>query len=1113
MEINLQQMKSLTVYRASAGSGKTFTLAAKYIALLLSGVSARSILAVTFTKKATAEMKERILSNLYALSMDPESAETAPFLEKVMEFMNGSGQTMSTEKVQSMAAKQLKNILDDYDHFTVTTIDAFLQMLLGEVARVAGLQTNFKVELNDMDVINHVIDKMMSNLEAQDEKTKEGIRKLILQNIEDEKNWDVRKTLKSLSKQLLYKDTYLKEKDEVEKFLETDNGFENYKESLKSSGDGTCLTEMKKLLADYDKTYHDDWECKNGNCKKWLKGFVKKLKGSLADEVSGDDYFKEMPTTCYNYICSDDFVHTYKGCGVAAQLVKLLLDMNELCGECRTFSLNLKSTTKHLGELSLINSISMAVDEDNREANRMLLSMTPILLQQILKQGVDTMFVLEKAGVRFSHVMIDEFQDTSHLQWENFLPLLDEIMSKSGTTLLVGDVKQSIYRFRGGDWEILKNIENGQLKKIFEENQGGVEQLTRNFRSEQNIVEFNMGFFPKAAKKLDEMYEKSDIQTIYDEQFEPEKLNDFCNRKEKKGLVDVRIYPFKNDKKADKNQKNEAVSAKLLEDMFGEIKRLLDQGMLQSDMMILLRKKKDINMVTSYLNAHHEEYGNLTLVSSDAYKLSSSVSVEMLVCALRYLNNPEDKVALVYLTRHYQNNVLGKNLSWQDFVDKPEKWLPKEFSADDLKGKPLYEMTEELMRLFLYDDKGTRRLEDDSYVFAFMDEMLDFLDDNASDLVLFLQYWDDRINDSTIPAPAVSEGIRVMTVHKVKGLEARTVFLPFCDWDLEKDKNGNFGGVSSDVIWCKPEKEPFKINFSLPITPEKSLEETNYAQDYAEEHYKRRIDVLNLLYVAFTRAKENLYVFSRCEMKETTACTTVGQLIMQVTGKESEVGAFNFESNFIQAEKKGTFELLRKEKHEDEQENRLLLRRENVDVELFNRAGRMKFRQSNRSKDFITPIEDEEKREQNEYIRMGNLCHQIFSAIRTTDDVDTVLKNLRTEGVIESDEREKSIRKFIENGLRNPQVKQWFDPSWTLFRECNILIGMGNGAICKRRPDRVMMRGEETVVIDYKFGVAKPDYEEQVREYMTLLTKMGRRNVKGFLWYVYEGKTVEVNPE
>jgi hypothetical protein len=231
-----------------------------------------------------------------------------------------------------------------------------------------------------------------------------------------------------------------------------------------------------------------------------------------------------------------------------------------------------------------------------------------------------------------------------------------------------------------------------------------------------------------------------------------------------------------------------------------------------------------------------------------------------------------------------------------------------------------------------------------------------------------------------------------------------------------------------------------------------------------------------------------------------------------VTGQEEAVAGFGGEDNFIQAIKKGTFEMLKKEAPVEEGGNRLSLPRTNLNVSMSNNQGRMKFRQSNRSHDFIRPLDDDEERRQNEYIRQGNLCHQIFSAIRTPEDVEDVLKSFRDEGLIDTEEREKSIRSIIARGWKNPQVLEWFDSSWTLFRECNILTRDADGALCKRRPDRVMMRGEETMVIDYKFGVPKPDYEEQVREYMTLLSRMGRRGVKGFLWYVYEGKTVAVEP-
>ena len=1128
IEKQQESHKNLTVYRASAGSGKTFTLAAEYIALLLCGYKAGSILAVTFTKKATAEMKERILKYLYALAIQPEAPEMQPFLNKVRSFMPADRRGLDAEGIRVMARKQLENVLGDYNHFTVTTIDAFLQRLLGEVARVAGLQTNYKVELNDHEVIDQVVDQMVAHIEEADGMTKARIRSLIRQKIEDEKGWDIRRQLKSLATQQLYNEVYLKEKGTIDDYIETDKMFKDYKEAIRSSNDAKAVLEMKRLVGKYDKTYVDKWVCGNKNQLKWLNGFVKRMRDSLADEVSNDDLYRGMGDSSVDYISDTKLLQTYEGPGTAEDIANLLMEMNELCAECRCYTMNMKYSTEHLGELGLLNSIAKEVDNSNREANRMLLSMTPILLQQILSKGTDTMFVLEKAGVRYSHIMIDEFQDTARLQWENFLPLVDEILSRGGTTLLVGDVKQSIYRFRGGDWDILKNIDTGKLARRFADGEGCIKPLTRNFRSDWNIVKFNMGFFPLAADELDKLsdtlptwkkdVEWGSIRKIYEEEFDPSKMKNFCCGKEDSGYVDVRIYPVDNAKGAEESRKTEVVAQKLMGDMFDEIVSLRREGVRDEELMILVRGKKQMDDITSFLNANRQRdgYDELSIVSSDAFKLHYSVSVQLLVCVMRYLNNKDDKVALAYLALHYQNDILGGNLGWTDIMDDLERCLPAGFDRRELLSKPLYEMVEELKALFLYKD-GRRTLQDDSYVFAFMDGLVAFLDDNASDLDLFLQYWDDTLCDRTIPVPSLGKGIRMMTIHKVKGLEATTVFIPFCDWNIEKDQRGGYGASNDNFIWCKPGVAPYDMVPLLPVSASKSLSETIYKDDYAWEHYRRRIDNLNLLYVAFTRAKKNLYVFSmyRCKTKDKkgndkSTEPTIGDLITTVLGKNEEADKFDFGGSFLQAVKNGQYGKNSVHEARAGEEDRMADSSDEIVVEMDTHAGRMKFRQSNRSHDFIRPLEDEGESRRQEYIREGNLCHRIFSEIRTPDDAVSVLERFRNEGVIDSDEKEEALKNLVQRSMQHPEVKGWYDGSWTLFRECSILTRQQDGKILKRRPDRVMMRGGETVVVDFKFGVARPEHEEQVREYMSLLVRMGHEDVKGFLWYVYEESVVQV---
>ena len=348
----------------------------------------------------------------------------------------------------------------------------------------------------------------------------------------------------------------------------------------------------------------------------------------------------------------------------------------------------------------------------------------------------------------------------------------------------------------------------------------------------------------------------------------------------------------------------------------------------------------------------------------------------------------------------------------------------------------------------------------------------------------------------------VTEGVRIISIHKSKGLEFDYVICPFCDWQLEKQ--------SDNILWCQPEEVPYN---DLPIVPidysQKQMMGTIYEQDYLQEHLQNTVDNLNLLYVAFTRARQGLYVLGRRKASGSRS-TLIEQCLPLVANElpEATLEGLEDEQQSI-AFQYGTLLHRSPKEKAGGNDNPFLQPSEPLTVDFRHQESKVIFRQSNRSRDFVAG-EDEDDEQRRNYIQTGSVLHQIFSTIRTTDDIDDALRQLQFEGVIYDDHiTADKITEMLRKRLSNPKVADWFSSRWTLFNECTIL-SVEDGEVREHRPDRVMTDGHEWIVVDFKFGAPKPEYHDQVRAYMDLLASMGHTHITGYLWYVYSNQIEEV---
>ena len=747
-------------------------------------------------------------------------------------------------------------------------------------------------------------------------------------------------------------------------------------------------------------------------------------------------------------------------------------------------------TLRHLNQLRLLGSIERKVRELNENNNRFLLSDTQQLLHALI-EGSDSPFIFEKIGTQLEHVMIDEFQDTSTVQWQNFRVLLDEAMShENGSNLIVGDVKQSIYRWRAGDWRLLNDIE-----QQFRQQQIETISLKKNYRSERNVITFNNHFFSQAAEL--EYQEQQELNPDEAEQLKrayADVVQEIPEDREAVGEVSVTLLPA------------EEYQETTLQQVADTISTLLNRGVPQKEIAILVRVNNQIPMIAQYFL---EQMPKVTIVSDEAFRLDASVAVNLLVSALRLLTHPDDQLTKAAIVKRYHIDVLQEQTEDNELLlstNNLDQLLPKTFLAqrEMLLTMPLYELAERLHAIFELE----RLNEQSAYVFAFYDQLASYVNDNTADIDSFLAAWDESICGKTIQSEETN-GVRILSIHKSKGLEYNYVICPFCDWQLEKQ--------SGNILWCQPEEQPFS---DLPIAPvdysKGQMMGTIYEPDYLHEHLQNTVDNLNLLYVAFTRAKKGLHVFGKRGAKASRS-GLIEQCLPLVAQKmpEAVLSGIEDEKGVLQFSLAGSASKARSASQAGKpSDNPFLQPAEPVGVDFRYMESQVNFRQSNRSQAFIKAEESDEIDRLN-YIQTGNVLHQIFSMIRTTDDIEDALRQLQFEGVLYDEQiTPERITRMLRKRLQDPRVAEWFSPRWTLFNECTILT-TEDGEVKERRPDRVMTDGKNWIVVDFKFGSPKPEYYDQVREYMELIQSLSalhapHATIKGYLWFVYSNKIEEV---
>lgn len=1071
MPNNTQSTKTLTIYKASAGSGKTFRLAVEYIKLLLGNPKAyEGILAVTFTNKATEEMKMRILSQLYGIWK--RLPDSAAYLHEVTRSLD-----INEDIAAQRAGKALHLLLHNYHSFRVQTIDTFFQTVLRNLAKELQLNAGLRVGLNNQQVVDLAVDELIDSL-SEDKTMMRIVMSYVEDNLTEDKAWNVIGKIKKFGG-AIFGELYKQNRKQMDKVFANQNFFDRYKREMRDIMNSTeekykRLGEQALEMIEQEGLDVDDFHYKTTGPVNY---FIKLSKGIFQDEklmtarvvTALDDSSKWVAKASKK----KDVIVSFVENTILPFINKI--EKTRKQDACCHASANV--TLRHINDIRLLRRIEEIAHSMNDAEQRFMLSDTQSMLHEMIDDG-DSSFIFEKIGTRLEHVMIDEFQDTSTIQWANFKPLLHECMSQGFSNLIVGDVKQSIYRFRNGDWRLLNNIES-----FFSKEQLEFPPIRMNRRSDMNVINFNNVFFDILVKLevegLSEYSEEkaADLQKAY-----ADVKQEVPNERAPIGLVHIELLPHN-------------MLDGMPEQTLQNILDLLALGVKQKDIAILVRKGKEIPPLARYI----ESKSNVKVISEEAFRLDASAAVRIIVNAMSLLAYPKDKIALAALVTDYyaiiteQKDILEKAFTGNADL---QSLLPEEFTYNRtaLLSMGLHEIAESLLHIFAIN-KCTKET---AYITAFFDCLQNFCSDRNPVLDDFINAWKEDLSQNTIQTTNC-DGVRILTIHKSKGLEFQHIILPYCNW------NGN---PPHSIIWVTPKVKPFS---ELPIVPldykqAGTLKGTIYEQDGYEEHIQNVVDNLNLLYVAMTRARHSLFIIGERNKKDFTRSKAINETIEllpeKINGINVHIDGIDDEENNLSV----TYgKIVIYEKREQASMNVFLPSIAQHNVSLYSYENKVEFRQSSESRRFAQDAVDETDRQR--MIRMGTVLHQLFSAIRTTDDIEPTLQRMEFDGTLYNQEiTRSSLINTLKEKFEDPQVKDWFSNRWTVYNECCIISPDGRDY----RPDRVVADTKETIVIDFKFGSPSKTHETQVSQYMNLLEKMGMPDVKGFLWYVTIHKVINV---
>ncbi len=1072
----------LQILKASAGSGKTYRLARKYIELLLESgdrYAYRHILAVTFTNKATDEMKGRILKELHVLATEPgKSGYHDHFVPSAFP---------SDDELQRKAKTVLSDMLHDYSAFAVSTIDRFFQQALKAFSREIGQFASYQVELDKDSLVAESVDRILDSLTEDDSGLLTWLTDNVLEQIEQGGRYSMDANLSEMAKRLKSP-----QRMEILQKAGLDPDKEYPKEKLKE-----IRSECRRIVTDFRNEVRarasaalEILEQAGVNPAESNRGFMKTLY-PYRELTDSDDVTAPSSSFVAKAMDSDQWFAKSK----AAKFMPLVHPFLEAPLEafCSLFGKEFKVYNTALildGQLyglGVAGELNRTFMELMKEKNVLCIDDSNTILRDII-DGSDAPFVYEKLGVRYEHFLLDEFQDTANVQWGNFSPLLHESDSKGGDNLIVGDVKQSIYRWRGSDWKLL----NRTVPDEFPEHEEEV--LDTNFRSLAAVVKFNNLFFKTAAEILDRVSgheEGGPLSAIYAD------VAQKVRGDKQGGSVSLTFCPKEDE----------------LEKVLEAVGEAVEHGAGLSEIAVLVRSNAIGEDVAMYLIDN-----GIPVMTDDSLRVKTSITVRRLVSLMSFVENPEDTV----------NGYLARSL---------DIGMPEVCSS-------LVDMAEALFRELKQSDAEGLWKGEAQHIQSFMDHLQDYVSSNGNDLRGFLKHWEDE--NPSISSPSSGESVRVMTIHKSKGLDFPYVIIPFAE-SITLYKAGNY--------WCVPDLSDSPLEGVAEgvydVTLSKSSADTLFSEDYEKENFLQQVDNLNTIYVAMTRAASGMHIIAKTpsakclkavESGDLSQFTDMSQMLYwfadysaeteDVPGNEELTAPFTVKRTVSASgagnqgeaapEDGGGKEAVRFDVGEIVDFNKVR-RTASEGTETFassdelpsiplngdsgaegdvRERGRLKFTAD--SVDFFSEKGEAGIAASNR-IR-GVVLHDILSRIERPEDLeDAVLQSLMAGDVtpVEAEEAEGLLKERIASAAE----RGWFPDEYDrILNESTLIDERGE----MHRPDRVVISDGKVIIIDYKFGEHYRKYERQLKTYAEIWRRMGYTDVSAFLWYVHTDEVTEI---